>query len=133
MANTSVPGYFAIRSAVFATVVIFGMGCAAAHAETSATGNGKEQAVATDSKQPSGWGDASAYQGNSYTQKDSPGSGEASAGWHSLPDRELAHAGTPTRIRKTFFASLSGFFYGSDSSGPNRDMDNNISAGGAGG
>src|SRR5688500_12784199 len=30
----------------------------------------------------------------------------------SLPDRELAHAGTPTRIRKTFFASLSGFFMG---------------------
>ena len=80
MTNTSVPGNLAIRSAIFAVVVILGM-AGAAHAETSATGSGKAasagQASPADSKQPSGWGDASAYRGNSYTQKENRASGEA--------------------------------------------------------
>ena len=134
MANTSVPGNFAIRSAFFATVAILCM-AGAAHAETGATGSSNTapagKTVSADSKQPSGWGDASAYQGNSYTKESSP-SGETTAGWqpagqgtgscrHSHPDQE------------DFLCKLIRIFYGPDSSGPNRDMDNNISAGGAGG
>lgn len=141
MANTCIFKKLVIRSAVLVTVVFFSVvGASQARAGTAGNDNmpTSSQNKVADSKQSSGWGDTAAHPGNSQSQRESPASGKIasgenpSAGWqpagqgsgscrHSHPDQE------------EFLCKLIRIFYGPDSAGPNRDMDNNISAGGAGG
>jgi hypothetical protein len=95
----------AARSVVFASFMIFGM-INVSHAQTPST---PEQS-------PTAWGDTAAGQ-LSWSSAQQPGS----CGY-TTPDQE------------SFLCKMIRIFYGPDTPpGPNRDMDNNISAGGAGG
>ncbi|KIO50410.1 hypothetical protein [Nitrosospira sp. NpAV] len=87
------------------------------------------------------WGDAATG------QKDLPPESAGAASTPGTPDRlnsssngasvdQAPGAGScryATPEQESFFCKMRRIFYGRDSSGPNRDMDSNISAGGAGG
>ncbi len=95
----------AARSVVFASFMIFGL-MNVSHAQTRST---PEQS-------PTTWGDTAASQ----------------SGWSSA--QQSGSCGFATPDQETFLCKIIRIFYGPDTPpGPNRDMDNNISAGGAGG
>ena len=94
------------RSVVFASFMILGMMNVSDAQQTSST---TEQASA-------GWGNTA------------PGQ----PGWSSAQQPESCRYTTPDQ--ETFLCKIIRIFYGPDTtSRPNRDMDHNISAGGAGG
>lgn len=132
MRHTSTLKSSAIRSVILASIIL---GAASvADAQTPAG----EQGGAPISGQS--WGDAAKDQGNappphrnSASAQDTPDQANSSSGWSSA-ERKSGSCRYSTPDQESFLCKLIRIFYGPDTPrGPNRDMDENISAGGAGG
>lgn len=110
----------AARSVIFASFMIFGM----VNVSDAQTGSTAEQ--------PStGWGDTLPGNGSPSPRQGAPDQ-VGSSGWSSAEQSGSCRYMTPDQ--ETFLCKLIRIFYGPDTPpGPNRDIDNNISAGGAGG
>src|SRR5688500_9021612 len=126
----------ATRSVIFAGILIFGI-AGVSHAQTSTTAQGGVQLLAqagsSDGQPSSGWKDPVTGPGAAPPQAGAghtdPSEGWASAGQTSSSCR---HA---TPEQESFLCKVVRILYRAESPrrGPNRDMDENISAGGAGG
>ncbi|MGH8763386.1 MAG: hypothetical protein ACREUR_09175 [Nitrosospira sp.] len=123
----------AARSAILASIIL-----GAASLSYAQTTSAAEQEGASAAKQ--GWGDAkdqsSSSQKGSSTQgapdQAGPPSGWSSAGQVPRSGSESCRYSTPEE--ETFLCKFIRIFYGPDTPrGPNPDVENNISAGGAGG
>ena len=117
----------AMRSAVFASFMIFGM----VNVSDAQTGSTAEQSS-------TGWGDTAPGQGDSLPRNGNPSPKQGTpdqvgtSGWSSAEQSGSCRYTTPDQ--ETFLCKLIRIFYGPDTPpGPNRDIDNNISVGGAGG
>jgi hypothetical protein len=127
-----------------AGIMIFGF-MSVSHAQTGAT----EQPGTPMSVQGSPviaqlsqrWGDAATGQkdlpperAGAASAPGTPDQSNSSSSWSSVeqaPGSGSCRYATPEQ--ESFFCKMRRIFYGRDSSGPNRDVDSNISAGGAGG
>lgn len=129
MKPTSILKNPAARSVVFASFMIFSI-VNVSHAQTGSA-----------EQHSSGWGDTPPSQGNSLRENSGPapaGQGKPTQpgsppGWSSAGQGSgsCRHA---TPDQESFLCKAIRIFYGPDTPpGPNRDVDDNISAGGAGG
>ncbi|MDN5753849.1 MAG: hypothetical protein L0H15_11330 [Nitrosospira sp.] len=123
----------AARFLVLAGIMIFGA-ASMSHAQT----HSEEKGGAPVSGQ--GWGDA-AKEGTTRSQKNrnsastqgTPDQADSSSGWSSAEGKSGSCRYT-TPDRESFLCKIKRIFYDAETPrGPNRDMDENISAGGAGG
>lgn len=132
-----------VRFLVLAGIMIFGV--SASHAQI----DGEKELGAPLSPQggaivaqlSQNWGDAAT--GQSDVPRDGAGaisalrtSDQARSSSNWLSADQAAGSGScryATPEQESFFCKIKRIFYERDSSGPNRDMDSNISAGGAGG
>jgi hypothetical protein len=126
----------ATRSVIFAGILIFGI-VGVSHAQTSITAQGGVQLLAQASSsegQPaSGWKDPVTGQEAAPAQAGA-GQTDPSEGWSSAGQTSSScrHANPE---QESFLCKVVRILYRAESPrrGPNRDMDENISAGGAGG
>lgn len=130
------------RSVVFASVMIFGV-AGTSHAQSGAAGQAgvstPEQGSSTAGQSSSRRGDAPG-QGSSLSKNDSPAPGQgtpdqtgSSSGWSSA-GQGSGSCKYSTPDQESFLCKVIRILYGPDTPrGPNHDVDNNISAGGAGG
>lgn len=131
------------RCAVLAGVMIFGL-MSVSHAQTGKTaqsGPMSAQGALIVAQLSPRWGDAATGQKDYPPESTGAASAPAtlnqansSSSWSSVeqaPGSGSCRYATPEQ--ESFFCKMRRVFYGRDSGGPNRDMDSNISAGGAGG
>lgn len=138
----------ATRSVIFAAILILGI-VGVSHAQTSMAAQGGAQLLAqagsSDGQPASGWKDPVTGQATTIKDKTTapaqpapaqaaPSETDPSSGWSSAGQTSgsCQHA---TPEQESFLCKVVRILYRAESPrrGPNRDMDENISAGGAGG
>ncbi|SCY35406.1 hypothetical protein SAMN05216420_10534 [Nitrosospira sp. Nl5] len=121
---------FAARSVILASIILGAV--SVAHAQTRAG----EQGGAPVSGQGQGdaaKGNAPPQDRSSASAPDTPDQANSSSGWSS-EGRKSGSCRYSTPDQESFLCKVIRIFYGPDTPpGPNKDMDENISAGGAGG
>lgn len=130
--------------ATLAGIIIFGL-MSVSHAQTGATAQPGDRMSVQGSpivaQLSQRWGDAATGQkdlppesAGAASAPGTPDQSNSSSSWSSVeqaPGSGSCRYATPEQ--ESFFCKMRRIFYGRDSSGPNRDVDSNISAGGAGG
>lgn len=121
---------FAAQSVILASIIL---GAASvSHAQTPAGDQGGAPISGQD------WGDAAKGKAppqnrNPASTPDTPDQASSSSGWSS-EGRKSGSCRYSTPDQESFLCKIIRIFYGPDTpAGPNKDMDENISAGGAGG
>jgi hypothetical protein len=130
----------ATRSVIFAAILILGI-VGVSHAQTSMNAQGGAQLLAqagsSDGQPASGWKGPVTGQATTAPAQAAPAQADPSAGWSSV-GQTFGSSGScrhATPEQESFLCKVVRILYRSESPrrGPNRDMDENISAGGAGG
>ena len=112
-------------------IMIFGL-MSVSHAQTGTTaqpGPMSVQGGPVVAQLSQRWGDGAT--GQKDLPPDQANSSSSSSSVEQAPGSGSCRYATPEQ--ESFFCKMRRIFYGRDSSGPNRDVDSNISAGGAGG
>lgn len=140
MKHTSILSNASVRFVALAGIMIFGV-MNASHAQTGAMAQfgapASAQGGSIVAQLSSRWGDAATGQRDSPPESGNAVPAQGTPDQASSPSVEQVPVSSSCRYatseQESFFCKMRRIFYGRDTSGPNRDVDQNISAGGAGG